>query len=101
MKLLCVIDCNPDLITGYVECKDEYLSFVLHKGSEAVIDGRFPKKNYKSYAQFAAITGKQDPWAFMLRKPIPIKGGLDFDRLSDIYRSTPALRVWEQPSCSE
>lgn len=97
MKLLCIIDCNEDLVTGYAESEDEYFSFVLHKGSEAVIDGRFPKKNYKSYAYFAAVLGKGDPYAFLLKKPILIPA-LDFDLLTELYQNTPALRVWGQSS---
>jgi hypothetical protein len=93
VKLLCIIDCNQDLITGYAESKEEYFGFVLHKGSEAVIDGRFPKRNYRSYRHFVLISGKFDPYAFFLKKPIRIPA-LHFDLLTELYQNTPALRVW-------
>ncbi|MGO9018703.1 MAG: hypothetical protein ACLQVJ_10175 [Syntrophobacteraceae bacterium] len=102
MKLLCITYCGEDQINGYVEITEEgvYACFRVWPGKIAMIDSRFPRKNYRSYRYFAAVLGKGDPYAFLLKKPIKIPA-LDFDLLTNLYLRTPALRIWEQPSNSK
>lgn len=94
MKLLCISYFSEDQINGYIEIAEEaiYARFRVWPDKMAMIDARFPKKNYKSYKFFAEISGKFDPYSFFLKKPIKIRA-LDFDLLTRLYKNTPALQV--------
>lgn len=96
LRLLCIDNFAEDSISGYIEIAEEgtYASFSIERGKIAMIHARFAMKDYRNYAYFAAVVGKFDPYGgFMLRKPIRIPK-LDFHLLSDLWKSTPALRVW-------
>jgi len=94
VKLLSIETCNSGFINGYIELEGKYAAFSIEKGSAASIRARFSKSNYRSYAHFAGVIGKFDPYAFLLKEPISI-AALDFDRLTDLYNATPAFRRFE------
>lgn len=83
-----------DHIHGYLEFDTYYADFSITKDNQITIHARFPKKDYPSYQFFADFIGKWDAYAFLLKDPIPMDV-IDFETLAEIYRRTPALRLFE------
>ena len=51
---------------GFLDDGVDYVKFVFHDKLKYI--KRYPKKEYKDYAHFAAIIGKFDPYSFFFSK---------------------------------
>ena len=93
VKLICIIGLYSNPYHWLYQGQKEYLSFVFKKGDEPVIDGRFPKKHYRSYSLFAAITGKFDGYVILPETDPDQRRSTELRYFPESVHHNPALRI--------
>gem|GEM_PF-572313 len=80
MKIISVVGHSIDSITLWIKDARYYKNIGVDMSNNVELITQVETKQYKSYAYFAAVMGKFNPYTFFMKDPIPIKK-LDFEEL--------------------